>query len=98
MPLSVQIIWWVTIVVALGLTVVAAARLYAVVEVCGQILDLARHTVAPAAGIARNTSAIAGLGAVIQLAPTLLSVAGQIHSTSVTIASTLDSVAPKESR
>ena len=98
MPLSVQITWWIAIALALGLTVIAAARLYAVVEVCGQILELARKTVAPAAGIGRNTSAIAGLGAVISLAPTLLSVAGDIHATSVVIADTLDSVAPKEAR
>lgn len=97
MPLSVQIIWWVALVLALLATVVAALRLMAVVKVCGEILQLARRTVPAAQGIAQNTAAIAGLGAVIQLAPTLLSVAGQIDGSSKLIADTLDAVAPKES-
>ena len=98
MPLSVQIIWWAAIAMALVATLFAAGRLLAVVKMCGEILELARRTVPAAQGIARNTAAIAGLGAVIQLAPTLLSVAGQIDASSGVIADTLDSVAPKESR
>lgn len=98
MPLSVQIIWWAALALALVATLFAAGRLLAVVRICGEILELARRTVLPAQGIARNTAAIAGLGAVIQLAPALLSVAGQIDSTAGVIAGTLDSVAPKETR
>lgn len=98
MPHSVEIIWWVAIALALVATLVAAGRLMAVVKVCGEILQLARRTVPAAQGIAQNTAAIAGLGAVIELAPTLLSVAGQIDGSAKLIADTLDSVAPKESR
>lgn len=98
MPLSIQIIWWVALALALLATLVAAARLLAVVNVCGEILELARRTVPAAQGIARNTAAISGLGAVIELAPTLLAVAGQIDGGALLIADTLDSVAPKESR
>ena len=96
MPFAVHLIWWITIAVALLLTAVATAYLMAVIRTCGQIVDLANRTAPAAAGIARHTSAIAGLGAVIELAPTLLRVAGGIDSSAGTIATTLDAVAPKE--
>jgi len=94
---TVATIWWVTLAIALVLTVVAASLVLRVVYRCGEILELARRTVPAAQGIARSTSAIANLGAVIQLAPTLLAVCGQIDGSAKTIAGTLDSVAPKES-
>ena len=94
---TVATIWWVTLAIALVLTVVAASLVLRVVYRCGEILELARRTVPAAQGIARNTSAIANLGAVIKLAPTLLAVCGQIDGSAKTIAGTLDSVAPKES-
>ena len=96
MPFAVHVIWWITIGLALVLTVVATHYLLAVIRTCGQIVDLANRTAPAAAGIARHTSAIAGLGAVIQLAPTLLRVAGEIDGSAGTISSTLDAVAPKE--
>jgi hypothetical protein len=59
-------------------------------------VNLARQTTPAAQGIARNTSAIANLGAVLTLAPTLLSVCGEIDAAAKTIGQTLDSVAPGE--
>lgn len=87
-------IWWISLGLALLLTVVAAFFLLKVIHCCRQIRELARKTVPAAAGIRRNTSAIANLGAVLTLAPTLLSVAGGIDAVSQKIAVTLDSVAP----
>ena len=95
MPTAVHVIWWVSLALALVVTIVAASFLSSVVRLCGQILELARRTVPAAQGIERNTSAIASLSAVIALAPTLLSVAGEINGHAETIGSTLESVAPK---
>jgi len=97
MPLSVHIIWWITLALALGITVLATAYLILVVRECGQILELARRTIPSAQLIARNTKAIASLTAVLDLAPTLLNVAGNIDRESETIASTIESVAPRAS-
>lgn len=94
----VHVIWWITLGIALAATIFAASLLADVVRLCGQILELARRTVPAAQGIARNTSAIASLSAVIDLAPTLLSVAGGINGHSETIGSTLESVAPEAAR
>ena len=91
---AVELLWWITLGLALLLTLVAASFLLRVIHECGQIVELARRTVPAAQGIARNTSAIASLGAVLKLAPTLLSVAGQIDAASKTIGTTLESVAP----
>lgn len=96
MSTAVHVLWWITLGVALVATVFASFKLLTVVRICGQILELARRTVPAAEGIARNTKAIASLSGVIALAPTLLSVAGSIDQTSETIASTIESVAPKE--
>ncbi len=98
MTTTVHVIWWISLALVLGVTLAAAAVLADVVRMCGQILELARRTVPAAQGIARNTSAIANLSAVIALAPTLLSVAGAINGHAETIGSTLESVAPKEER
>lgn len=98
MTTAVHVIWWVSLALALGVTLVAAAFLSDVVRLCGQILELAQRTVPAAQGIARNTSAIAKLKLVIDLAPTLLSVAGTINEHSEKIGSTLESVAPKGAR
>lgn len=95
MSTAVHVIWWAAIVIALVATVFATAVLMSVVRLCGNILELARRTVPAAQGIARNTSALANLSAVIALAPTLLEVAGGINKHAETIGSTLDSVAPK---
>ena len=94
MPAAVLTIWWIAIGLALVATLVAVARLLRVLHHCSDILELARRTAPAAEGIARNTSAIANLGAVVALAPTLLSVAGEIDSAAKTIGQTLDSVAP----
>jgi hypothetical protein len=91
---TVHLLWWISLALALSLTVIAAYFLLRVIYVCGEIVELARVTVPAAQGIARNTSAIANLGAVLKLAPTLLSVAGEIDAASKTIAVTLESVAP----
>ena len=96
MPTAVLTIWWITIGLALVATLIAVARLLRVLHHCADIVNLARRTVPAAEGIARNTSAIANLGAVLTLAPTLLSVCGEIDATAKTIGQTLDSVAPKE--
>ena len=98
MTTAVHVIWWISLALALGVTIVAASFLAEVVRICGQILELARRTVPAAQGIARNTSAIANLSAVIALAPTLLSVAGATNGHAETIGSTLESVAPKGER
>ena len=98
MTTAVHVIWWISLALALGVTIVAASFLADVVRICGQILELARRTVPAAQGIARNTSAIANLSAVIALAPTLLSVAGATNGHAETIGSTLESVAPKGER
>lgn len=95
MPNTVEIIWWITLALALGLTVVAAGFLTAVVRSCKDILVLASRTVPPAEGIARNTSAIAELGAVLKLAPALLSTAAKIDASSEKIAATLEAVEPR---
>ncbi len=87
-------IWWISLALALLLTVVAAFFLLKVIHCCQSIMELARRTVPAAQGIGRNTSAIADLAAVLKLAPTLLSVAGGIDSASKKIAVTLDAVAP----
>jgi hypothetical protein len=94
MNATVELIWWVSLALAFFLTVVAVYFLLRVIHVCGKIVELARVTVPAAQGIARNTSAIANLGAVLKLAPTLLSVAGEIDAASKRIAVTLESVAP----
>jgi hypothetical protein len=91
---TVLLIWWIALGLSLVATALATAILLRVIHSCGQILELARRTVPAAQGIARNTSAIANLGAVLKLAPTLLSVAGEIDATSKKIALTLDAVAP----
>lgn len=95
---AVHVIWWISLALALGVTLMAASFLAEVVRLCGQILELARRTVPAAQGIAKNTSAIANLSLVIALAPTLLSVAGGINGHAETIGSTLESVAPKGER
>ena len=95
MSAAVLSIWWVALGLALVATLVAVVRLLRVVHQCTDILELARRTVPAAEGIARNTSAIANLGGVLTLAPTLLSVCGEIDSAAKTIGQTLDSVAPK---
>lgn len=87
-------IWWISLGLALLLTVVAAWYLFKVIHCCKQISELARIAVPAAQGIGRNTAAIADLDAVLKLAPTLLSVAGGIDSVSQKIAVTLDAVAP----
>ncbi len=94
MSATVELIWWIALGLALLLTLVATALLIRVVHSCGQIVELARRTVPAAQGIARHTSAIANLAAVLKLAPTLLSVAGEIDAASKKIAVTLDAVAP----
>lgn len=94
MSATVELIWWITLALALLLTLVATFYLMHVIHSCSEILELARRTVPAARGIARNTSAIASLGAVLKLAPTLLAVAGEIGAASRTIATTLESVAP----
>lgn len=91
---TVLLIWWIALGLSLVATAVAAVFLVRVIHCCGEILELARRTVPAAQGIARNTSAIANLGAVLKLAPTLLAVAGDIDATSKKIAVTLDAVAP----
>lgn len=96
MPTAVLTIWWITIGLALVATLIAVVRLLRVLHHCADIVNLARRTVPAAQGIARNTSAIASLGAVLTLAPTLLSVCGEIDAAAKTIGQTLDSVAPKE--
>ncbi len=96
MPTAVLTIWWITIGLALVATLIAVVRLLRVLHHCADIVNLARRTVPAAQGIARNTSAIANLGAVLTLAPTLLSVCGEIDAAAKTIGQTLDSVAPKE--
>lgn len=98
MTTAVHVLWWISLGLALVATVFAAAFLTDVVRICGQILELARRTVPAAEGIARNTSAIANLKLVIDLAPALLSVAGTTNEHAETIGSTLESVAPKEAR
>ncbi len=98
MSTAVHVIWWVSLGLALVLTVFAASFLAEVVRLCGQILELARRTVPAAEGIARNTSAIANLKLVIDLAPTLLAVAGTTNEHAETIGSTLESVAPQGAR
>lgn len=98
MSTEVEIIWWIILVLALGLTVVAASFLVAVVWICKDILVLARRTVPAAEGIARNTSAIADLGAVLKLAPVLLSTAGNILASSEKIGATLEAVEPGVTR
>ncbi len=95
---TVHVIWWISLALALVVTLFAASFLAEVVRLCGQILELARRTVPAAEGIARNTSAIANLKLVIDLAPTLLSVAGKTNEHAETIGSTLESVAPKVQR
>jgi hypothetical protein len=94
MSAAVLTIWWITIGLALVATLIAVVRLLRVLHHCSDILELARRTAPAAEGIARNTSAIASLGAVITLAPTLLSVAGEIDAAAKTIGQTLESVAP----
>ena len=96
MPAAVLTIWWITIGLALVATLIAVVRLLRVLHHCADIVNLARRTVPAAQGIARNTSAIASLGAVLTLAPTLLSVCGETDAAAKTIGQTLDSVAPKE--
>lgn len=98
MTTTVHVIWWISLALALVATVFAASFLASVVGLCGQILELARRTVPAAQGIAKNTSAIANLSAVIALAPTLLSVAQATNGHAETIGSTLESVAPKGDR
>ena len=94
MPAAVLTIWWITIGLALVATLIAVVRLLRVLHHCSDILELARRTAPAAEGIARHTSAIASLGAVVTLAPTLLSVAGEIDAAAKTIGQTLESVAP----
>jgi hypothetical protein len=93
---TVELLWWIAIAIALALTFLAAARLMRVVRLCGQIRTLARAAVPPAQGIAQHTAAVANLGSVVALAPTLLSVCGDIDGAAGTIATTLESVAPRE--
>lgn len=94
MPAGVLTVWWISIGLALVATLVAVVRLLRVLHHCSDILELARRTAPAAEGIARNTSAIASLRAVLTLAPTLLSVCGEIDSAAKTIGQTLESVAP----
>lgn len=94
MSTAVHVIWWISLAIALGVTLVAVGYLLAVIRTCGHILELAQKTIPSALVIAGNTSAIKNLTAVIGLAPTLLSVAGSIDKSSEVLASTVESVAP----
>jgi hypothetical protein len=93
-PAAVLTIWWIAIGLALVATLVAVVLLLRVLHRCSDILELARRTAPAAEGIARNTSAVGSLGAVVTLAPTLLSVCAEIDSSAKTIGQTLESVAP----
>ncbi len=95
---EIEMIWWVTLGIALVLTLIATGLVLAVVRMCGQIVALARRTVPAANGIERNVASLAGLTQVLGLAPTLLAVTAQLGAGSETIAATLESVAPKEKR
>ena len=53
MTTAVHVIWWISLAIALGATIFAAALLADVVRLCRQILELARRTVPAAQGIDR---------------------------------------------
>lgn len=93
---AVAIVWWLSLLMTLVVTVVAAMRLVAVANVCREIHELARRVAAGAEGLAGNTAAIAKLGAVGALSPGLLPVVGEIDTAAAQIAASLSSAAAKE--
>lgn len=84
---SIQIIWWIGIIVALIVTVIDVIFLLRVIAAAKKIERLAERTLPAAVGIMNNTSAIGNLGATNQVAAELLAKATPI----VNVANSIDS-------
>lgn len=75
----VVLIWWVTLLVALGITVGAVAMIVRIVKAASEIDRLLREALPAAGGIAANTAAIRELEAVVAAAGPLLHGAAAIQ-------------------
>jgi hypothetical protein len=69
---TIQLIWWIGIVVALIVTVIDVALLIRLIRAAKKIDLLAARTLTAAGGIANNTAAIENLAATNQVAAALL--------------------------
>lgn len=76
---AVILIWTVTLLIALGLTVVAVAMLVRIVQAAREIDRLLKAALPAAGGIAANTAAIRELDAVVAAAGPLLEATGAIR-------------------
>ncbi len=83
---AVQVVWWVGIVIALILTVIDVHLLIRVINAARKINGLADRTLPAAVGIVHNTSALAKLGATLEVTAGLIKNAGPI----VAVADALD--------
>ncbi len=71
MPVSIAIIWGISLAVALGLTLVAAYLLLDLVMVTAEIARLAAAIVPAGVGIERNTRVIPSAGGIVARMPGL---------------------------
>ncbi|MGI8408877.1 MAG: hypothetical protein ACR2M8_03225 [Pyrinomonadaceae bacterium] len=92
METAIIVVWIVTLIVALVLTVWILKLVEIIVRTEQDILSLARTTLAAAKGIQNNTSLILGLGTTKEVAGNILGVALAIESVSASIKKKLSSV------
>ncbi len=92
METAIIIVWSVTLVVALGLTLWILKLVELIVRTEQDILNLARTTLEAAQGIKKNTALISGLETTKGVAGKILGVAAAIESVSASIKQKLASV------
>ncbi len=92
METAIIIVWSVTLVVALGLTLWILKLVELIVRTEQDILNLAKTTLAAAQGIKNNTALISGLEATKGVAGKILGAAIAIESVSASIKQKLASV------
>jgi len=92
METAIIIVWSVTLIVALGLTLWILKLVELIVRTEQDILNLAKTTLTAAQGIEKNTALISGLEATKGVAGKILGVAVAIESVSASIKQKLSAV------
>ncbi len=92
MEIAIIIVWIITLIAALALTLWILKLVEIIVRTEQDILSLARTTLAAAKGIRNNTALISGLEATKRVAGNILAVAVAIESVSASIKRKLASV------
>ena len=72
MVVAIIVVWWISLVVALVLTIIAIFEIVRTIYYARSINDLATRTLGGAAGIAENTATLAALNGILGSAGRLL--------------------------